>query len=98
MKYACGVGLSIILVSAVAIPSVAQAHERKEVADLVVVFGAEPEPALTGEIENLRRRFRSQDSQESFGDLENAKAVIKRDGKEYGLFDARRARGETGVL
>ncbi len=98
VKHACGVGLSIILVSAIVIPSVAQAHERKEVADLVVVFGAEPEPALTGEIQNLRWRFQSQDSQEPFGDLENAKAVIKRDGKEYGPFDARRARGQTGVL
>ena len=98
MKHACGVGLSMILVSAIVIPSVAQAHERKEVADLVVVFGAEPEPALTGEIQNLRWRFQSQDSQEPFGALDNARAVIKRDGKEYGPFDARRARGQTGVL
>ena len=36
------------------VPSTAVAHERKEVAGLMVLFGAEPEPALTEEVEFLR--------------------------------------------
>ena len=32
------------------IPSIAVAHERKEVAGLMVLFGAEPEPVLTKEV------------------------------------------------
>ncbi len=92
------VGLLAVIVAAVLLPSIASAHERKEVAGLVVVFGAEPEPALTGEVENLRWRFQSTDSEEPFGDLEEARAVIKRDGKEYGPFDARRARRDPGML
>ena len=34
-------------------------HERKEVAGLTVVFGAEPEPALTGELQYLRWRIQT---------------------------------------
>ena len=39
------------------VPSTAVAHERKDVAGLTVLFGAEPEPALTEEVEFLRWRF-----------------------------------------
>ena len=39
------------------VPSAAVAHERKEVAGLMVLFGAEPESALTEEVEFLRWRF-----------------------------------------
>lgn len=98
MKQLTLVGLSALIAFAVLLPSNATAHERKEVAGLVVVFGAEPEPALTGEIENLRWRFQSSETQESFADLEDVKAVITRDGKEYGPFEARRSRGEPGVV
>ena len=44
-----GVGLSI------------SAHERKQVAGLEVVFGAEPEPALNGQLQFLRWRFSGAD-------------------------------------
>jgi hypothetical protein len=92
------VGLVAGIVGAVLLPSLASAHERKEIAGLVVVFGAEPEPALTGEIEHLRWRFQPADSDEPFEDLEDATVVITRDGTEYGPFDARRARRDPGLL
>ena len=98
MRQLTVVGLVAVIVAAVLLPSIASAHERKEVAGLVVVFGAEPEPALTGEIEHLRWRFQSKESQEPFEDLEEARAVITRDGEEYGPFDARRARRDPGLL
>ena len=98
MKQLTVVSLFAVIACAVLLPSTALAHERKDVAGLVVVFGAEPEPALTGEVEHLRWRFRSKDSEEPFGDLEDATAVITRDGKDYGPFEARRARGEPGLL
>ncbi len=74
------------------------AHETKEVAGLVVVFGAEPEPALTSEVEHLRWRFRSKDSEEPFGDLEALEAVVKHDGKEFGPFEVRMVRREPGLF
>ena len=49
-------------------------HERKEIAGRVVVFGAEPEPALTEEVEWLRWRFRSLATNEPFTDIEEASA------------------------
>ena len=36
-------------------------HDRKEVAGLAIVFGAEPEPALTEEIQFLRWRVTTLD-------------------------------------
>ena len=98
MKQLTVVSLFAVIACAVLLPSTALAHEHKDVAGLVVVFGAEPEPALTGEVEHLRWRFRSKDSEEPFGALEDATAVITRDGKDYGPFEARRARGEPGLL
>ena len=98
MRQLTVVGLVAVIVGAVLLPSIASAHERKEVAGLVVVFGAEPEPALTGEIENLVWRFQSKDSEEPFADLEEASAVITRDGKEHGPFSARQSRRDPGVL
>ena len=44
------------------VPSTAAAHERKEVAGLMVLLWAEPEPALTEEVESLRWRFTSPES------------------------------------
>ena len=77
--------------------SIAGAHERKEVAGLHVLFGAEPEPALTEEVESLRWRFTSEGSDEPFNDIEDATAVITRHGKEFGPFETRRSRNEPGL-
>ena len=79
------------------VPSTAVAHERKEVAGLMVLFGAEPEPALTEEVEFLRWRITSQESHEPFTELEEVRAVITRDGRDFGPFEARRARNDPGL-
>ena len=74
------------------VPSTAVAHERKEVAGLVVFFGAEPDPALTEEIECLRWRFTSQESNEPFNELADVSAVITQNGRKFGPFEARGGR------
>ena len=73
------------------------AHERKEVAGLNVLFGAEPEPALTGEMQFLRWRFTSQDKT-PFGDLDAITAIVKRNGKTFGPFTGRTTMREPGLV
>jgi hypothetical protein len=73
------------------------AHETKEVAGLEVVFGAEPEPALNGQMQFLRWRFRSKETKQPFGDIEDLKAVVKRNGKDFGPFTPRMTPREPGV-
>lgn len=72
-------------------------HERKEVAGLMVIFGAEPEPALTGEVQYLRWRFRSLDGEQPYDEIQGADASIRRNGVEYGLFQVRGTRSEPGL-
>lgn len=72
------------------------AHERKEVAGLEVVFGAEPEPALNGEKQFLRWRFLK--DKQPFGDIEETTATIKRNGKTFGPFTGRMSPREPGVV
>lgn len=84
------------LVVAAACATVA-AHERKEVAGLEVVFGAEPEPALTGEKQFLRWRFLSKDKT-PFGEIEEMSATVKRNGKTFGPFTGRMTAREPGVV
>lgn len=74
------------------------AHETKEVAGLEVVFGAEPEPAINGQMQFLRWRFRSKDTKQPFADLENLTATVKRDGRTYGPFTGRVTPREPGVV
>lgn len=74
------------------------AHERKEVAGLEVVFGAEPEPALNGEMQFLRWRFLSKETKQPFGDIEEMRATVKRNGKPYGPFTGRMSPREPGVV
>jgi len=71
-------------------------HERKEVAGLSVVFGAEPEPALTDEMQLLRWRVSTLADEEPYGDFQEASVVIKRDGEEFGPFQVRGSRREPG--
>ena len=84
------------LVVAVMCATVA-AHERKEVAGLNVLFGAEPEPALTEEMQFLRWRFTSPDKT-PFTDLEELKATLKRNGKTHGPFAGRMTMREPGLV
>ena len=71
-------------------------HERKEVAGLAIVFGAEPEPALTDEMQFLRWRVSTLADQEPYGDFQDASVVIKRDGEKFGPFQVRGMRREPG--
>ena len=89
----CTLGLTIA-----ALCLTVSAHERKDVAGLEVVFGAEPEPALNGQMQFLRWRFLSKETKQSFGDIEDMSAVVKRNGKSFGPFTGRMAAREPGVV
>ena len=85
-------------VTAAALPgSATMFHETKEVAGLAVTFGAEPEPALTEEMQFLRWRIRSLADEEAYTDLQDAEAVIKRDDEEFGPFQVRGSRRNPGL-
>ena len=87
-------GVSTVLLAAVA-PETAPFHERKEVAGLSIVFGAEPEPALTQEMQFLRWRVSSLDSQDPYTEL-SGDVAISFDGEDLGSFPVRRVRGTPG--
>lgn len=71
-------------------------HERKEIAGLAIVFGAEPEPALTEEMQFLRWRVSTLDTEEAYADFEDAAVTITFEGGEFGPFDLRGSRGAPG--
>lgn len=71
-------------------------HERKEVAGLAIVFGAEPEPALTEEMQFLRWRVSNLADEEPYSDFQDASVLIKRDGEEFGPFQVRGNRRDPG--
>ncbi len=85
-------------VTAAVVPgSTTMFHETKEVAGLAVTFGAEPEPALTEEMQFLRWRIRSLADREAYTDLQDAEAIIKREGEEFGPFPVRGSRRDPGL-
>jgi hypothetical protein len=96
MNIARSLGVTLV-VAVVAMCATVAAHERKEVAGLNVLFGAEPEPALTGEMQFLRWRFTAQDKT-PFTDLEELKAIVKRDGKTHGPFTGRMTARDPGLV
>ena len=71
-------------------------HERKEVAGLAIVFGAEPEPALTEEMQFLRWRVSSLADKEPYTDMQDASVTITHDGDELGSFELRSSRRDPG--
>jgi hypothetical protein len=94
--------LWVTLVGAVALAAAplddgAIRHERKEVAGLAVVFGAEPEPAITEEMQFLRWRVSSLADEQPYTEFQDAKVVVKRDGVEHGPFDVRGTRRDPGL-
>ena len=95
MKLTRIVGWTLAL-TVLALGATLVAHERKEVAGLEVVFGAEPEPALNGEKQFLRWRFLK--DKQPFGDIEEMTATIKRNGKTFGPFTGRMSPREPGVV
>ena len=96
-------GLSLFVAAMAIVASAASSsdgtmpHERKEVAGLAVLFGAEPEPALTEELQFLRWRVSSVADREPYRDLEDAEVTITRNGEEFGPFGVRGARGDPGL-
>ncbi len=96
-------GLSLFVVATAIVTGAAYSsdgtmpHERKEVAGLSVLFGAEPEPALTEEMQFLRWRVTSLTDREPYLDLQDAEVTLKRDGEEFGPFGVRGARGDPGL-
>ena len=103
-------GLALLVVATAIVTAAASSgdntmfHERKEVAGLAVVFGAEPEPALTEEMQFLRWRVSSladqepytAADQEPYTAMEDAEVTITRDGEAFGPFGVRSARGNPG--
>ena len=84
------------IVTAAAFPDSTIFHERKEVAGLAVVFGAEPEPALTDEMQFLRWRVSSLADEEPYTEFEDAKVTVKHDGEDFGPFTVRAVRRTPG--
>ena len=76
-------------------PDTALFHELEEVAGLAIVFGAEPEPALTEEMQFLRWRVSSLESEEPYVEL-SGEVVISLDGAEQGTFAVGSMRGTPG--
>jgi len=71
-------------------------HERKEVAGLAIVFGAEPEPALTEEIQFLRWRVISLADGQPYTELTGAQVRITKNGQGFGPYSLRGVRGSPG--
>ncbi len=96
-------GLSLFVVVTAIVASAAFSsdgalrHERKEVAGLSVLFGAEPEPAITEEMQFLRWRVSSLADQEAYEHLVDAEVTIMRNGEEFGPFGVRGARRDPGL-
>jgi hypothetical protein len=96
------VGLASLVVCAVVVLGAASPdsapffHESKEVAGLAIVFGAEPEPALTEEIQFLRWRISSLDDEQPFTELTDAQVRITRNGQAFGPHSLRAVRGTPG--
>jgi hypothetical protein len=89
--------IGTLLTAAVLPDSVMPFHERKEVAGLAVVFGAEPEPALTEEMQQLVWRVSSLEDEEAYTDMADATVTITHEGESYGPFDVRGSRRNPGT-
>jgi len=75
----------------------ASSHDRKNVDDISVLFGGEPEPMVNDERQVLRWRFTNVDTNELVTDLEALEAVVTFEGKVAGTFTARGSRRDPGV-
>jgi hypothetical protein len=89
------VGVTSILGATFAPDSALPFHERKEVAGLAIVFGAEPEPALTEEMQFLRWRVSTLDGEEAYTEL-SGEVSISFGGVAQGSFPVGGVRGTPG--
>ena len=85
-----------LTVAAVAPDAMDYFHERKEVAGLLVVFGAEPEPALTDEMQFLRWRVSTLEDPKPSETMTEPAVKVMFNGGEYGPFAVRPVRGTPG--
>ena len=72
-------------------------HDRKNVDDISVLFGGEPEPMVNDERQFLRWKFTEVDTNELVTDLEALEAVVTFEGKVAGTFTARGSRRDPGI-
>ena len=91
--FAGGLGLA----AAASPDHAAPVHERKEVAGLAVVFGAEPEPALVDEMQFLRWRVSVLADETPYTEMREAQVLVKKDGREFGPFDLQAVRQTPGL-
>jgi hypothetical protein len=89
--------LGSIAATAAVAPDMMRFHERKEVAGLAVVFGAEPEPATTEEMQSLVWRVSSLAGEEPYADLKKAKVIVRFNGEEFGPYVVRGSRRNPGT-
>lgn len=89
--------LSKLILVFVFFAATASSHERKNVDDISVVFGGEPEPMVNDERQVLRWRFTNVDTNELVTDLEALEAVVTFEGKVAGTFTARGSRRDPGI-
>ncbi len=87
--------IGVVVLSA-AVPDSWFFHERKEVAGLAIVFGAEPEPALHEEIQFLRWRVTTLADEQPYATLTDAQVRITLNGQEFGPYNLRAVRGTPG--
>jgi len=90
------VPLAVIMTVAASFADGRPPHERKEVAGLAIIFGAEPEPAITEEMQSLRWRVSSLEDEEPYADFQDAEVTISREGVELGAFKLRGSRRDPG--
>lgn len=91
------IALATFLFVAATLTDATVLHERKEVAGLAVVFGAEPEPAITDEVQFLRWRVSTLAEQEPYSEFEDAEVLISKDGESLGRFAVRGSRRDPGL-
>ncbi len=94
-RFASMLVIGVVALSA-AVPVSRFFHERKEVAGLAIVFGAEPEPALHEEIQFLRWRVSTLNDEQPYTGLTDAQVRITWNGEEFGPYALRAVRGTPG--
>ena len=89
--------LSKLVLVLIFFAATASSHDRKNVDDISVLFGGEPEPMVNDERQFLRWKFTDVETNELITDLEALEAVVTFAGKEVGTFTARGPRRDPGV-
>ena len=89
--------LSKLILVLIFFAATASSHDRKNIDDISVLFGGEPEPMVNDERQFLRWKFTDVETNELITDLEALEAVVTFTGKKVGTFTARGPRRDPGV-